>query len=93
MAEVTNLNAARADREDDNRLQTPVDCLEVAATNIRSGKTPCDKLVVLRLDTGPEGNHYDVGFNISNMKASEVIALLEVAKMKMLQSMSIVPEG
>jgi len=89
-AEVRSINAIRADRENDNTLLSPVECLEDAAEDLRSGKTKCDKLLVLRLNTGDDGSSYDVGFNASNLRSSEMLALMEVAKAILLAGMGVI---
>lgn len=92
MSDVVSLNAARADRENDNTLLTPVDALRDVIAKIGTGQTVCDKLLVLHLDTGADGDRYDIGFNASNMRASEMLALLEVAKVVVLRQMNYIPE-
>jgi len=89
-AEVRSINAIRADRENDNTLLSSVECLEDAAEDLRSGKTKCDKLLVLRLNTGDDGSSYDVGFNASNLRSSEMLALMEVAKAILLAGMGVI---
>lgn len=79
MSEVTSLSAARADRENDNRLVSPAECLEEMAKKIRSGR-PCTSVLVLSLDIGEDGENYDTGFVASNLKGSEMIALMETVK-------------
>jgi hypothetical protein len=89
MADVHNLNAARADKAQDNTLLSPADCLEDALQEVRSGVRVCDKLVVLTLDTTGDG--YGMGYYASNIKASEIIALCEATKARMLRLMGIIP--
>lgn len=92
--EVRSFNAARADRENDNALLSPAECCEDAANDIRSGKTPCDKLLVLRLrTTGDNGDEYHVGFNACNMRSSEMLALLEVAKVEVMKCMGYIDDA
>ena len=93
MADVHNLNAARADKAKDNTLLSPADCLEDALQELRSGVRVCDKLVVLALDTSPDNSGYAMGFYACNMKASEIVALCEAMKARMLQSMGIIGDG
>lgn len=92
MSEVISLNVVRADRQNDNTLLTPVEALRDVIAKIGSGETVCDKLLVLHLDTGADGDRYDFGFNACNMKASEMLALLDVAKVVILQQMNFIPE-
>ena len=93
MGEVRSLGAARADRQNDNRLLTPAECCEEAARDIRSGATPCDKVLVLRLNTGEAGASYRVGFNASNLACSETLALLDVARIEILKAMGYLPDA
>jgi hypothetical protein len=90
MGEIRSIAAARADKESDNSLLSPAECCDDVARDIRSGKSACDKLLVLRLQTGNEGGGYNVGFNACNMRLSEMVALLEVAKIEMLKCMGYV---
>lgn len=80
MTEVRSINALRASRDNDNSLLSPIECLEDVIQDIKSGKLSCDKLLVLTLDTGPDGGGYDTHFAACNMKMSEMIALMEVEK-------------
>lgn len=91
MSEVTSLNAERADRENDNRLYSPSECLESLAAELRQGK-PCSSLLVLRLDTGPDGREYNTGFSACNLSGSEMLALIEATKPLILQNMGLIPE-
>lgn len=91
-AEIRSIGGIRADKENDNGLVTPAECLEDAAVDIRTGKRVCQKVLVLTLDVGPDGNGYDVGFYASNLRSSEKLALLEVAKVNFLQHMKHIPE-
>ena len=90
MADVQSLAAARADRENDNTLISPAECCDDAARAIRSGERKADAALVLTLNR-VEGK-FDVGYFASNLKASEMLALLEVAKVRILQTMNYIPE-
>ena len=87
MGEVQSINVARADRENDNTLLSPVECLEEAAREIRSGEKRCTSVLVLRLDAGEDGDCYDIGFSACNLRSSEMLSLLEVAKTRVLSGM------
>lgn len=56
------------------------------AAEIRDGTSPCDKLLILRVNT-KGGAEYNTGFSACNMQASEMLALLEVAKVLVLETM------
>ena len=83
---ITSLGTKRALKSGDNRAWTPVECLLDCAEDIRSGATECDKLLILRLNT-KDGATFDVGCNAAQLKASEIIAVLEVAKAMILEDM------
>jgi hypothetical protein len=87
-----SLGAKRALKSHDNSKWTPVECLLDAAEDIRSGTTPCDRLLVLRLTTkNAKGEDiFSIGYNCAGLKGSEMIALLEVAKAMILQEMGYV---
>jgi hypothetical protein len=90
MAEVRSLNALRANRENDNSLLTPLECLEDAAADIRSGQRKCQKLLILCLDAGDDGMAYALSFFASNMKSSEMVALCEAMKARTLRNMDLI---
>lgn len=87
-AEITSLSAVRAEKENDATLICPAECLEEAARQIRAGNHSCQKLIVITLDEGEDGNSYNHGFFQSGMKQSEIIALLEVTKAAMISDMA-----
>lgn len=88
-ADIRSFNAALAEKAGDNSLWTPLDCLEDAANDLRSGKKATSVLVIT-LDASDGG--YDVRCQMANLKASECLALLEVAKAKALGWMGYIPE-
>lgn len=90
MGEVRSLNAARAIRERDNTLISPLECLEDAANDLRAGKHTATSALVLTLDT-TDGS-YCLGFYASNLKASEMVSLCEAMKHRALQHMGIAGE-
>jgi len=61
----------------DGTLWSVKDMLSDAIKEIDSGKRKNIKAIVIFLD---DENKYDVGFNQAGMKASEMIALLEITK-------------
>lgn len=85
MGDIRSLNVVRANRKNDNTLLSPAECFEEAARETRSGERKCDKALVLTLDT--EDGAYGIGFYASNLKASEMIALLEATKAMFLRDM------
>lgn len=79
MVEIRSINALRAEKEDDNNLLSPVEALEDAAEDIRSGKVKCNKLLIISLDTG-DGYDYDIQRWMSHLQVSEAVALMEAVK-------------
>ena len=89
---VRPINALKADRENDNRLLNPEECLQDALADLQEGKVKATSALVLFLDTGEEDEMlYSVRYNASNLKASDMLALLEVAKIQVLKSMNYIP--
>lgn len=80
-----SLAAARALKAHDNRLWTPVDCLNDAIADIEKGDKPCNKLVVIRIHA--DDDKFDVGYHSANIKASEILAAVECLKLHILQEM------
>lgn len=91
-AEIRSIAALRADRENDNSLISPIECLEDAAQDIRMGKRVCQKLLVITLDQGEDGRDFKVGFYASNLRASEIVSITEVMKIRALKFMGCIPE-
>lgn len=86
MAEIRSINALRADRENNNSLVTPVECLRDAIADLESGERQANKALVLLLNAGDDGT-YDFGFLASDLRSSEMVALLEVVKTYVLRSL------
>jgi hypothetical protein len=82
---VRSLNIARALKGADNRLWSPVDCLQDAIADVEKGDKPCNKLIVIRIFADDE--KFDVGYHSANIKASEIISALECLKLHILQEM------
>lgn len=85
MSDPISLGAARAEREGDNRLISPVETLREAIANIESGAVPANAVIVLALNTADGA--YAVRWFASNLRSSEMIALMEVAKVSLLRDM------
>ncbi|MCW2309721.1 hypothetical protein [Rhodobium gokarnense] len=84
---VQSLAMARSVAACDNTLISPPECLEEAAREIRSGERACTSVFVLTLDAGLDGDEFGVGYYASNLKASQMLAMLEVMKARVLTSM------
>jgi len=91
MAEIKSLNAARAEREEDNSLLSPAEMLEDAAADIKRELVKATSALALLLDAGEDGKKYSVSFYASNLKGSEMVALCEAAKVLILQTMGSIP--
>jgi hypothetical protein len=76
--EIRSINALRADRENDNTLLSPIEAIEDAAMDLRTGKIECDKALVLMLDA--KDGQYNLRFTSSNLRVSEMVSLLEAMK-------------
>jgi hypothetical protein len=84
---VVNLGAERALRENDNAAWSPAECLDNAADEVRSGERLCDRVLILFLDKGPDGLEFTVGWQAANMQSSEMIALMEITKARLITEM------
>ena len=85
MTDVSSLSAARADRAGDNTLISPAECMEDFAREIRNGEVVATGALVIRVtDTG---DNFDVGWRASNLKCSEMLAALELARVLVLEQM------
>lgn len=90
MAEIHTMNAERAKRTQDNTLLSPAEMLEDCAKDLRSGEETATAALTLLLDKGE--NSFGVGYYASNISCSEMLALLECAKAKVLAEMGFAPE-
>jgi hypothetical protein len=85
MTEVTSLGARRAVEAGDNRLWTPVECLHDVIREIENGTVSANGVLVLHLTK--TDTTFDVGYSSSNIKSSEMLAMLEIAKQVILEEM------
>ena len=85
MTKIASLGAKRAQEARDNRLWTPVECLEDAIRDLKSGQTKANKVVVLFVDMS-EGE-FTVSHYSANIKASEILAAGVVLQAKLLDDM------
>ena len=92
MTEITSLSVARAERENNNSLLTPVECLTIAVREIENGERKCQSILVITLNRGDDNKGFGVGFYASNLKASDQLALIEVMKAFILTDMGYIPE-
>lgn len=91
MGEVRSIGALKVTKADDNSLWTPAECLADTMEDIRSGAVKCDKLLIICLDTSD--NQYRIHRSACDMKSSEQVSLLEVAKTRALKDMGYIPDG
>jgi hypothetical protein len=87
---IKSLGAARALKSHDNRQWTPVECLIDCIDDIQSGAVVCDKLFVIRVNVDEADEKFGVGYSAAHIKASEILAALEIAKAIILQEMGYV---
>lgn len=75
-----------ADIREDNTLVTPEQTLEDALEAIRSGQIKPRSLLILCID-GADQESYNIRWLASNLRASGMITLCEIAKAKFLRLM------
>jgi len=83
---IANLGAHRATKAHDNRLWSPVECLQDCIQQIENGEIEVERMLVLRVNKG-EVETFNVGYNACNINGSTAVALLEVAKCLILADM------
>jgi hypothetical protein len=85
---IQSLGAMRAEREQDNRLWSPIECLEEAIRDLKSGEMSCTGLVILFVDQGNEEKPvFTVNNYAANIRASSIITAFEAAKVRLLADM------
>lgn len=82
---VTNINIARAEKENDNTCVTPADALEAASVHMRENPELYNQAFVILVNT--KDGAYDSGFRMANMSCSEAIAAIEIIKVGLLEQM------
>ena len=82
------LGTHRAMLTGDNGDQTPADCLRDALNEISSGERQCTSLLVLTLNE--DDGMFATGWYAANMKCSQMVALVEIVKLRFLAQMGIV---
>jgi len=95
MTEPTLLNVERAKRENDNTLLSPLESMRDAANMIEDGTVKADAAFMIFLDRGddPADPKFGLRWFASNIWASEMLALLECAKVEILKSMNYLGEN
>ena len=78
MSDVVNLNTERAKSEDNNTLCTVEEFLEDIYKEERASEEKSTKAIYLALDDSDDS--YAVSYRMSNITLSEMVALLEVIK-------------
>lgn len=85
MAELTQLNAKRAEKEGDCRLVTPLEELKDLVQRIESEKMNPDQLFVCMLTFDKEKpGRWFTNYGCANMTKRDIIALLEIMKDRVL---------
>lgn len=90
MAEVRPFSSIRAAREHDNSMHTPVDCLRDTIADIEAGEITPSSVLVLGLDRGQDGESFRITWAAANLRSSEMLAVLEAAKARILAEMGYV---
>ena len=84
MGDIENLNEARAVKEENACLWTPLEAMEALVRDIKSGKTSPNKIIAHHLTT-KEGGGESYGYTVAGLDIPEHIALLELAKFALIQ--------
>mgnify|MGYP003552283491 CR=1 FL=1 len=87
-APIIPLGTHRAMLTGNNSDQTPADCLRDALNEISSGERQCTSLLVLTLNAGD--GQFGTGWYAANLRSSEMVALVEIVKLRFLAQMGIV---
>jgi hypothetical protein len=83
---IRSLGAIRAEKTGDNRLWTPVECLEEAIRDIKAGKLKVDSLCIIFLDT-EQGESFNLKHYSANARASVMLSMLECSKINLFKDM------
>jgi hypothetical protein len=89
MTRPTNINVQRAIRANDNRLVSPAEMLTDALTDIESGTVQPTRAMVLFWEEDEEGEGFSTEFYASNLKGSEMLALLDMIRARILHQMGL----
>ena len=81
---MNELNKARAEKAGDSKLWTPQDCVEDLLKELKSGRIKPSQIVIHYLEDYDDG-YREHGWSISGVTRQEHIALLELAKWRMLE--------
>lgn len=82
---ITSLGAVRAEKARDNRLWTPLECLQEAINDLQSGEIKANKLVIVFVQADDESHtisHYS-----ANIKASEILSAAICMQARVLDEM------
>lgn len=88
MSDVVDLRREKAKRATRNDEWSVEDCLVDALEDVRAGERPADGVLILFLDRADaENNQYSTGWQASNLRSTDIIALMEVVKATLLRDM------
>jgi hypothetical protein len=87
MTHPIDLRAEKVSRENDNRKIQPQDALILALADLESGAETPNRVMVLFWDDGEE--EFDTNFYACNINSSEMLALLEMTKQRILRDMGL----
>lgn len=88
LAVLHSISGARAKQTNDTRDFLPHESLEMVAACIKSGETVASKSLVITLDDSCGG--YQPQLFAAGLPASQILALLDVARAIVLQSMGFI---
>lgn len=88
---IRSLGAIRAEKSGDNRLWTPVECLQEAIRDLKAGTIKADSLCIIFLDT-ENGESFNVKHYSANARASALLGMMECAKLGVFKDMGYLDE-
>jgi hypothetical protein len=87
MTDAVDLRAEKVKRETDNSKIQPQDTLRMALADLESGAETPNRVMVLCWDDREK--EFDTYFYACNIKSSEMLALLEMTKQRILRDMGL----
>ena len=88
MNEVVDLGPHRAEKTGDNGDWSPSEALRSLADDIDRGEFPTTAVFAVALNMGEDGDDYLTRFAASNLRGSEMVALIEYQKAHILDLMT-----
>lgn len=85
-SDVREIEWERACRAEDSSLVGPVALLRECIRQIESGEVAASSALVVLIDRGPDGDHFEAHWRLAKMKRREAIAAMEQVKFDMLDN-------